>query len=184
MFIGYYDYDPSLIDHSLPADSAILVGYSPLTLLTLMVVSIILAPIPPVWSLLVWLPPTIAIPGCTPLALSADCHISSLSCAAKMTGDCDDIASPAPLAFSLQKFGKRSLGRHAKYELLEEDHRESSIDDVEFDKRDDSHLERAAQSKLSWGAIHMPQEWYAQHGYDPASVGHLGFGIVEDGEDK
>ena len=102
----------------------------------------------------------------------------------QMTGDCDDIASPAPLAFSLQKFGKRSLGRHAKYELLEEDHRESSIDDVEFDKRDDSHLERAAQSKLSWGAIHMPQEWYAQHGYDPASVGHLGFGIVEDGEDK
>lgn len=130
------------------------------------------------------LSPNIVIPGYTSLALSAACHVSSLSGATKMTGDCDDIASPAPSAFSLQRFGKRSLGRGAVYELPEEDHRESSIDDVEFEKSGDSHLERVAQSKLSRGEIRKPQEWYAQHGYDPASVGHLGFGIVEDGEDK
>ncbi|KAJ3563776.1 hypothetical protein NPX13_g8079 [Xylaria arbuscula] len=184
--IGYYDdgrYGTTSNDPSLPADAATLVGYSPGALLTLMIVSIILALIPPIWSLLVRLPPNIVIPGCNSLALSAACHVSDTSCVAmKLTDEYDGLASPEPSAFSLQRLGKHSLGRsNAKYELLAEDTQDSSLDDVDFEKNGDTHLEKIAQSKLRWGVVRMPQEWFSKYGYDAASVGHLGFDTREDG---
>ncbi|KAI0186434.1 hypothetical protein EV127DRAFT_371216 [Xylaria flabelliformis] len=178
---GYYNYDSTLSDSSLPADAATLVGYSPTALLTLTIVSIILALIPPIWSLLTRLPPNIVVPGCNSLAISAACHVSNLSYATGKADNSNDIATPAPSAFSHHRFGKRSLGRNANYELLGDSNRESSIDDVEFEKSGENRLERIAQSKLSWGVIRMPQEWYTKHGYDPMLVEHLGFGVVKDG---
>ncbi|KAI0452085.1 hypothetical protein F5B21DRAFT_516249 [Xylaria acuta] len=178
---GYYRYDSTLSDSSLPADAATLVGYSPTALLTLTIVSIILALIPPIWSSLTRLPPNIVVPGCNSLALSAACHVSDLSYATGKADNSNDITSPAPSTFSLQRFGTRSLGRDANYELLGGGNRESSIDDVEFERSGENRLERVAQSKLSWGVIRMPQEWYARHGYDPMLIGHLGFGVVKDG---
>ncbi|KAI0864851.1 hypothetical protein F4860DRAFT_501026 [Xylaria cubensis] len=178
---GYYRYDSTLSDSSLPADAATLVGYSPTALLTLTIVSIILALIPPIWSSLTRLPPNIVVPGCNSLAISAACHVSDLSYATGKADNSNDITPPAPSPFSLQRFGTRSLGRDANYELLGDGNRESSIDDVEFKKSGENHLERIAQSKLSWGVIRMPQEWYTKHGYDPMLVEHLGFGVVKDG---
>ncbi|KAI8951405.1 hypothetical protein F4801DRAFT_589786 [Xylaria longipes] len=178
---GYYRYDSTLSDSSLPADAAALVGYSPTALLTLTIASIILALIPPIWSLLTRLPPNIVVPGCNSLSLSAACHVSDLSYATRKADSPNDITSPAPSAFSLQRFGIRSLGRDANYELLGDGNRESSIDDVEFEKSGENRLERIAQSKLSWGVIRMPQEWYTRHGYDPMLIGHLGFGVIKDG---
>ncbi|KAI1359401.1 hypothetical protein F5Y08DRAFT_332352 [Xylaria arbuscula] len=180
---GNYGYRTTPNDPSLPADAATLVGYSPGALLTLMLVSIILALIPPIWSLLVRLPPNIVIPGCNPLALSAACHVSDTSCVAmKLTDEYEGLASPEPSAFSLQRLGKHSLGRNnAKYELLAEDAQDFSLDDGDFEKNGDTHLEKIAQSKLRWGVVRMPQEWFSKYGYDAASVGHLGFDTREDG---
>ncbi|KAI0906787.1 hypothetical protein F4823DRAFT_626801 [Ustulina deusta] len=162
--LGYYEPDLNARDPSLLTDSVVLVGYSPPALLTLMIAAIILALIPPIWSMCKRLPPNIVIPGCNSLALSAACHVSRLSHTVEKADNPDDTRLTAPVAFSLQHFGKQS-----------------SIDDAELEKSDESHFEKVAQSKLSWGVIHMPPEWYTQNGYDPASVGHLGFGTVEDG---
>ncbi|KAI1733597.1 hypothetical protein F4680DRAFT_463028 [Xylaria scruposa] len=178
---GYYSSDPYLSDSSLPADAVTIVGYSPTALLTLTIVSIILALIPPIWSLLTRLPSNIVIPGCNSLALSAACHVSDLSYATEKTDSSKNITSPALSAFSLQRFGTRSLVcRDTNYELLGDVNRESSMDDAESEKGSENGLERIAQSKLSWGVIRMPQEWNARHGYNPM-IGHLGFGVVEDG---
>ncbi|TRX95697.1 hypothetical protein FHL15_003251 [Xylaria flabelliformis] len=174
----YLCYD---ISRGLPADAATLVGYSPTALLTLTVVSIILAFIPPIWSSLTRLPPNIVVPGCNSLAISAACHVSELCHATGKADNSNDTTSPASSAFSLQRVGTRSLGRDANYELLGDGNRESSIDDVDFEKSGENRLERIAQSKLSWGVISMPQEWYARHGYDPMLIKHLGFGVVKDG---
>lgn len=53
--------------------------------------------------------------------------------------------------------------------------------DVEPEETDEHYLEKLAQNKLRWGVIEMTREWYVEHGYDPESVGHLGFGTLEGG---
>ncbi|KAI0535265.1 hypothetical protein GGR58DRAFT_529658 [Xylaria digitata] len=148
----YYWYYISRRDASLPPDAAILVGYSPTALLTLILVAVFLALIPPIWSSIKRLPPNMAIPGCNSLALSAACHVF-----------------------------RRSHSRDASFELLGGNTADSSICDAELEEMDERYLEKLAQSKLRWSVIDMPPEWYTEHGYDPALVGHLGFGALEGG---
>ncbi|KAI1634849.1 hypothetical protein F4809DRAFT_651555 [Biscogniauxia mediterranea] len=79
---GYYGTDNFLAsvtpDPSLPANTAVAVGYSTPSLLTMMVVSVALIFVPALLGLK-RLPPNITIPGSNSLALSAACHCSSLS---------------------------------------------------------------------------------------------------------
>ncbi|KAI1119882.1 hypothetical protein F5Y10DRAFT_273626 [Nemania abortiva] len=175
---GYYFYDVSLSNASLPPDAAILVGYSPTALLTLMLVAIFLALIPPTWSSIKRLPPNIVIPGCNSLALSAACHVSRLSQNTAKAGASSDATSPPPLASSKPRSGKRSHSQDARYKPLGGNNVDLSMD---LKKSDECHLEKLAQRKLRWGVIDMPLEWYTKHGYDPALVGHLGFGTLEGG---
>ncbi|KAI0538383.1 hypothetical protein GGR58DRAFT_501217 [Xylaria digitata] len=178
---GYYGYDRRLSDPSLPTDTAVLLGYSSTALLEFMILAIVLALIPPILGFLKRLPPNIVTPGCNSLALSAACHVSGLLYAVKKAYLPDDVALSAPSPCSFQSFGKRQYSRDVKYELLDESDRTMSFDDVELEKSDESLFDELSQSKLRWGVIRMPKEWYTQYDYDPASVKHLGFGTVEDG---
>ncbi|KAI3319830.1 hypothetical protein HD806DRAFT_547722 [Xylariaceae sp. AK1471] len=162
----YYWYDISLRDASLPPDAAILVGYSPTALLTLMLVAIFLALIPPIWSSIRRLPLNIVVPGCNSLALSAACHVSRLSHDTAKIGAPGDTTSPSSLASSMPRSSSNA---------------DSSMRDTQLEKSHQPHLENLAQRKLRWGVIDMPPEWYTEHGYDPALVGHLGFGTLEGG---
>ncbi|KAI0801568.1 hypothetical protein GGR55DRAFT_667724 [Xylaria sp. FL0064] len=78
---------------------------------------------------------------------------------------------------------QNSVNPHAvlggKYALLG-DNRESNVDEEGCVTEDEIYLERVAQSRLRWGVIHMPLNWYRQHNLDPESAGHLGFSTVKD----
>ncbi|KAI1354006.1 hypothetical protein F5Y01DRAFT_322260 [Xylaria sp. FL0043] len=175
----YRYYEGSLIDPSLPTDAAILVGYSPAALLTLLIIAIILALIPPIWSFFSRLPPNIVVPGCNSLALSAACHASKLSRVITKAINSDDSTLSAQSIFKLQKFGKPTCDLGGEYALLG-DNGESYVDEGGCMTKDEIDLERVAQSRLRWGVIRMPSDWYRQHNLDPESAGHLGFGTVED----
>ncbi|KAI1276354.1 hypothetical protein F5Y07DRAFT_408502 [Xylaria sp. FL0933] len=174
--LGYYD--RTLIDPSLPPDAAILVGYSPAALLTLLIVAVILALIPPIWSFFSRLPPNIIVPGCNSLALSAACHASKLSQVITKTTNSDDTTLSAQSIFRLRKSSKPTCDLGGEYALLS-DNGESHVDEERCVNKDEINLERVAQSRLRWGVIRMPSDWYRQH-LGPESAGHLGFGTVED----
>ncbi|KAI1486567.1 hypothetical protein F5X96DRAFT_681907 [Biscogniauxia mediterranea] len=106
---GYYGTDNFLAsvtpDPSLPANTAVAVGYSTPSLLTLMAVSVALICVPALLGLK-RLPPNITNPGSNSLALSAACHCSSLSYAAVAVAgkakllDSPMRTSPAPSFFA------------------------------------------------------------------------------------
>ncbi|KAI2467389.1 hypothetical protein F4781DRAFT_423354 [Annulohypoxylon bovei var. microspora] len=83
-----------LIDPSLPANTAIAVGYSSYSLLGLIVVSCVLVVVP---FFLSWkrLPSNMVNIGSNSLALSAACHASILSCAVQGRADSLMLDSPA-----------------------------------------------------------------------------------------
>ncbi|KAI1497832.1 hypothetical protein F5X99DRAFT_353108 [Biscogniauxia marginata] len=95
---GYYGTDDFLestkADPSLPSNTAIAVGYSTLSLLVMMVVSIVLIFIPPMLSLK-RLPSNINNPGSNSLALSAACHPSKMSYAVSKPTLLDSPTSPS-----------------------------------------------------------------------------------------
>ncbi|KAI0445163.1 hypothetical protein F4803DRAFT_560452 [Xylaria telfairii] len=178
---GYY-VSPGQNDPSLPPDAAILVGYSPTALLTLIIVGIVLVLIPPIWSWFKRLPPNIVIPGCNSLAISAACHVSTLSYNIKCADTSNNNSTlSAPTSSRLRNLGRRHHVGNGAYELLGGSDRESSENDLERERSDGNRSKMLAQRKLRWGVLRMPLEWYTQHGYDPDSVGHLGFGTLEDG---
>ncbi|KAI0505354.1 hypothetical protein F5B22DRAFT_640008 [Xylaria bambusicola] len=164
----YYFYDVLRRDTSLPPDAVSLVGYSPAALLTLILVAVVLALIPPIWSCIRRLPPNIVIPGCNSLAFSAACHVSRPSYDTTDAGAFRDATPSPPLAPGASKSGSRLGGRNEDIELLT-----SSMDGL--------YLEKLVQSKLRWGVIDMPPKWYAELDHDPALVGHLGFSTLEAG---
>ncbi|CAJ2502401.1 Uu.00g097950.m01.CDS01 [Anthostomella pinea] len=101
---GYYGSDfvgtgsTEISDPSLPDNTAIAVGYSVWSLLVLMIVSLVLILIPPLLSFK-RLSSTIVNPGSNSLALSAACHSSPLSHAARKSMALD--SSPRSSRFDL-----------------------------------------------------------------------------------
>ncbi|KAF3057951.1 hypothetical protein GL218_05318 [Daldinia childiae] len=48
------------------------------------------------------------------------------------------------------------------------------------DEQQNSQFTKLARSKIRWGAVEMPPEWYAEYDNEDATVGHLSFGVEED----
>ncbi|KAI3317298.1 hypothetical protein HD806DRAFT_527196 [Xylariaceae sp. AK1471] len=160
--LGFYSSAGDLQDPILPDNTAVFVGYSKKALLTLTVLSIVLIFIPPLLGLKT-LPSNNTIPGCNSFALSSACHVSRSSRAIRNQTLSDDTA--------LSGFDP-SLS-------LTQDRSEPNLEDDSLDNNDPGLFGILAQSKLRWGVVEMPPEWYTENGYD-GSVGHLSFGVEED----
>ncbi|KAI8957866.1 hypothetical protein F5Y11DRAFT_352123 [Daldinia sp. FL1419] len=101
---GYFSTDLFLsgieADPSLPSTTAIALGYSGYSLMVLLAVSCFLVLLPALLSLHK-LPPNMVIVGSNSLALSAACHVSRLSYAAKSRAKPLFVDSPASSQFNL-----------------------------------------------------------------------------------
>ncbi|KAI1746565.1 hypothetical protein F4782DRAFT_524082 [Xylaria castorea] len=174
---GYYSIDhPATQDQSLPDTSAVFVGYSIKALLALTVISTFLTSLPILLSLK-RLPMNIVVPGCNSLAISAACHVSRLSNAVKHQSMDDDTSSsrstPSPAPTTPNQTSESS------YDRLIHGWIETTIDGVGHSIHEPSLFKKLAQSKLRWGVVEMPPEWYTEFGHH-SSVGHLSFGVEED----
>jgi hypothetical protein len=130
------------------------------------------------------------IPGCNSFAISAACHVSSISYAVRNRFVSDENTPRS----------SRSSSRHpsihtTRYTAVEEEdwiedpknanaltpnYSESEIDIDDFDKKKKSMFSKLAQSKLRWGVVEMPPEWYEEYRFEDHPVGHLSFGVEDD----
>ncbi|KAK7908398.1 hypothetical protein PG985_015701 [Apiospora marii] len=225
---GYFgtDHFPSG-DNSgvLPPNTAVAVGWSMYSLLTLLCVVCVLITIP-VFLSFQRLPVGMVNVGSNSLAISASCHASALTMAGKPS-----ISHHPGLSSSRKSSTSKLLPLGGAYSSL----KGLSMDDGEADGlggslvtdgsdlemqaladqkgsekplmiRSDSEsykafrhhygpvgrieqFEQLSRSRIRWGVIEMPPEWYEEQqnynitrpGRSPEPVGHLGFGVEEDG---
>ncbi|KAI0454720.1 hypothetical protein F5B21DRAFT_473937 [Xylaria acuta] len=191
-------------DPSLPTNTAVAVQYSLASLVVLIVVSSVLVTIPLILAFK-RLPSKITQPGSNSLAISAACHSSTTSRAFGKSVTAED-SSPrfenTPLSYTPVRIrssadldvdlgNERSPWKHilrkpGSYSTLRSWFSEKRMvrnEDGDEDEEDDddarSPFERLAQSRLRWGVISMPAEWYNEYNHD-GPLEHLGFGIKED----
>lgn len=176
VFSGMTYTEPGLTysDSSLPPDSLVSVGYSIVTLMLLTIIAVA-----PVAALLVLsrkrLPGCATSVGCNSFAISASCHVSSLS---KPDPDLD--TSPSSTLHECGgSFGAWKLVANRLLMRIKMSDNESSSNNSEEKRRG-----KIAQSRLKWGVVKMPGEWY--HVYDESygKVGHVSFGTTEDEVDS
>jgi len=192
---GYYGSAGFPDDTSLPDSTAVFVAYSTKALLTLLVLCIILVLIPPLLSLK-RLPAGMTIPGCNSFAISAACHVSNISYAVR-----NRFVSDENTPRSSRSFSRRGSIRTTRYTAVEEEEEEDWIEDPksandltpyyhqsEIDiyisdqkkEKKQTMFSKLAQSKLRWGVVKMPPEWYEEYRFEGHPVGHLSFGVEED----
>ncbi|KAI0117928.1 hypothetical protein GGR51DRAFT_545815 [Nemania sp. FL0031] len=191
-------------DPSLPANTAVAVGYSLTSLVVLIIVSSVLVLIPPILAFK-RLPSNITQPGSNSLAISAACHTSNTprTYGESTTADFSlsrfegiQSSSYAPVQTrgstdleidlsSQRSFRGNRLWRPESYSTLGSwlsgKNPIGKEDEVEDEDADDAKnpLKRLAQSRLRWGVVSMPAEWYDDYNHD-GDVEHLGFGVEED----
>ncbi|RYC65472.1 hypothetical protein CHU98_g744 [Xylaria longipes] len=192
-------------DPSLPTNTAVAVGYSLTSLVTLIIVSSVLVTIPLILAFK-RLPSNITQPGSNSLAISAACHSSTISRASRESVTANDSSlslfentpslytlvrtrSSADLDVDLSSQSsprKDSLWRPGLQSTLRSWFSEKRMvgkEDGDKDGNNDdiaqSPLRSVAQRRLRWGVISMSAEWYDEYDHD-GPVEHLGFGVEED----
>ncbi|KAI0100684.1 hypothetical protein F4776DRAFT_649322 [Hypoxylon sp. NC0597] len=173
------------VDPSLPPNTAIAVGYSLYSLMALLIASCVLILIPILLSLK-RLPPNMVNIGNNSFALSAACHASKLSHAVKSPKNVAAPGSTESPHFSRQE----GVPSDIEMQQLVMTHRSSSQQSLaserlvnhqgEEDGGEQSSFRRLARSKIRWGVIRMPPEWYAEYEHEGVVVEHLSFGVQED----
>ncbi|TRX96986.1 hypothetical protein FHL15_002292 [Xylaria flabelliformis] len=164
-------------DPSLPNTSAVYVGYSTKALLALTIISIFLASLPILLSFK-RLPRNIVVPGCNSLAISAACHVSRLSNSVKHRSMDDDNTNPSTSTPSSAPTTPNQVSE-SSYDRLIHNSIETTVEGVGHNKHEPTLFRKLAQSKLRWGVVEMPPEWYTKFGHH-SSVVHLSFGVDED----
>ncbi|KAI1779055.1 hypothetical protein F4818DRAFT_238026 [Hypoxylon cercidicola] len=189
-------------DPSLPPNTAVAVGFSTYSIMGMLVMSCVLITIPILLSLKRLSPNTVNI-GTNSFALSAACHVSRLSRAVTSPEDTVAIYSTESSPFIDLPFDSAERLRSPPYEPIADANlddiemeqlvvaRQSSSrkllaverlvnNQVQEDDGDDAGgrnlFRNLARSKIRWGVVHMPPEWYAEHGI----FEHLSFGAEED----
>jgi hypothetical protein len=192
-------------DASLPASTAVVVGFSLVSLVVLLVVSIILITVPVLLSLK-RLPSNVMQPGSNSLAISAACHPSRISYAVEKAADADNNLfspheGPSPYTMPVQPHSPTDHGEtrgndqnsscHSRSKALWKtvfqgalapmSSRERLLENEggEEDGEEPGSFGRLAQSKLRMGVVKMPPEWYDEYGQD-GLVEHLSFAVEED----
>lgn len=155
-------------DPSLPTGSAVSVGYSVIALIVLASVVLIGLTMPLIWAQR-RLPGSVTSVGCNSFAISASCHASPF---AKPDSELD---------VALCSVSNRSHGNEELQELIGIEPSTSATDYKETsENHPDRRLERVAQSKLKWGVVRMPLDWYNSYDESYGGVGHVSFGTAND----
>ncbi|KAI1344923.1 hypothetical protein F5Y15DRAFT_410610 [Xylariaceae sp. FL0016] len=208
---GYYGTSEflhsQLADPTLPANTVVAIGYSTKSLLTLLVVSCFLIVTPVILSLK-RLPRNMINIGCNSLAISAACHASPGSYAAKTSPLSKSPASsrldlpPSPYTPAMphgvsdldnnefensaaESIELQRMGTHRAIHSVSSDTstgRYEDRDDEELAAQDDmdgSSLRELSRSRIRWGVVEMPPEWYEEYNHE-GQVEHLGFGVKRD----
>lgn len=164
------DSDSTYSDPSLPPGSTVSVGYSVIAMIILVSIGLIGIIIPIIWSRK-RLPGFANSVGCNSFAMSASCHVSK-------------IARPEFELEASPNSSVHGLGDSQEaFELIESQLLTSTdADDDETPSNDseEGRLEKVAQSKLKWGVVKMPDDWYQTHNESYGNVGHISFGTTED----
>ncbi|KAM0816085.1 hypothetical protein AB5N19_01886 [Seiridium cardinale] len=203
---GYYastkteDSDPSL-----PNNTAILMGFSVKALLVMLIVSLVLVFIPIVLSF-VKLPSGTVLVGSNSFAISAACHVSSISAAADVSSP-EISGNPAPsgrgtLASQYSPLedisyeNEQTTEQTAQFRLTDPKTRSNSIEmqrlinnQISSQSLRTQHINNQltqeglfvhmSRSKLRWGIVKMPAGFYAQ--FQGLSLyEHLSFGVEEE----
>ncbi|KAI0096094.1 hypothetical protein GGR51DRAFT_568865 [Nemania sp. FL0031] len=206
---GYYStYGQRIVEPSLPQDASIEINHSALALLSLIIASVVLIFVPILLGLK-RLPKNSINSGCNSFAISAACHSSVLAFNSgngresfeyfnESTPPQSEMLS-APLLPPSQNNAEweKGSGVPTNDQAVTDERRiwvdsEASESDIltdsytaeqtpggfvsEHRKRS---LKKLAQSKIRWGVIRMPPEWYIEYAGD-VPVEHLGFGAEED----
>ncbi|ETS82215.1 hypothetical protein PFICI_07217 [Pestalotiopsis fici W106-1] len=217
---GYFDNDLFTYqrgyDSSLPDGTIVSVGYSTWSLIVMLAVSVTLVTIPIALSFKK-LPSGSLIVGSNSMAISAACHVSSVSNVATrgalysnesiksnrrswkwlpsrleappppysplndaqkarrdslqyVQGDDQSLLTPHGRPES-DHFEMRDLSRHTS--------RASLLSGRESPMTKEDVYEQIARSKVRWGVVTMPPEFYAEYEQEQ-SYGHLSFGVEED----
>ncbi|KAI0533756.1 hypothetical protein GGR58DRAFT_485453 [Xylaria digitata] len=187
-FGGYLKatYDNIDTQSGLPENAAVLIGYSPISLLVVPIVATILITIPIILSFKK-LPPNMVIVGSNSLAISAACHASSLS-RATLDNRAQDIPrdgggiSEEVNDGGLTETRQRQSSEYTDVEstsMLHNHDPESMLGDNEGVSKNLDVLGRIARSKIRWGVVKMPPEWYTTFTQND-EVEHLSFGVEKD----
>ncbi|OTA91025.1 hypothetical protein M434DRAFT_33071 [Hypoxylon sp. CO27-5] len=174
------------VDSSLPPNTAIAVGYSLYSLMTLLIASCVLILIPILPSLK-RLPPNMVNIGNNSFALSAACHVSKLSHAVKPPESAAARSSTEP-SRSPSREGSRA-GNIEMQQLVMT--RQSSsqqslaserlVDHQSQEDSDEQSLFRdLTRSEIRWGVVRMPPEWHSEYEREGVVVEHLSFGVRGD----
>ncbi|RYC56619.1 hypothetical protein CHU98_g9592 [Xylaria longipes] len=198
---GYYEY--TIDDPSLPPNTGVAVEFSASALLSLIVASIGLISIPILLGLK-RLPADSIDSGSNSLALSAACHASTLLYNSRnmtKTSEHDTKPPSPPPGVVPNRPGEEHNGSDinrndsmtttgiqvwADPEASELNSLRDSFTPEQVSNGLESgceqrqrSLRKLAQSKIRWGVVKMPPEWYIEYGND-GPVEHLGFGAEDD----
>ncbi|KAI0843705.1 hypothetical protein F5Y06DRAFT_255622 [Hypoxylon sp. FL0890] len=183
----YYFLSEAKVDPSLPQNTTVAVGYSLYSLMALLIASCVLIPIPILLSLK-RLPSNMINVGNNSFALSAACHVSKLSHAVRPPNNSTEsssISDQGALRGDIE-MQQLTIGRQpsqqslASEPLVEDQDRDRDRDQNQEDDGERSSFQNLARSKIRWGVIRMPPEWYAEHAHEGAIAEHLSFGVRED----
>ncbi|KAK9420702.1 hypothetical protein SUNI508_00793 [Seiridium unicorne] len=203
---GYYaSTNTEYSDPSLPSNTATLMGFSVKALLVMLIVSLVLVLIPIVLSFM-RLPSGTVLVGSNSFAISAACHVSSVSGAADVS--CPDISgNPAPSGRGtlsskyspledISYDNEQATEQTAQFRLADPKNRSNSIEMQRLINNQTSSQSLRTQhsnnqltqeelfvhvsrSKLRWGVVKMPAGFYAQF-QGLGQYEHLSFGVEED----
>ncbi|KAG6363047.1 hypothetical protein INS49_008142 [Diaporthe citri] len=166
--LGGSEKDSTYSDSNLPPGSTVSVGYSIITLAILALGLLVGFMLPSIWSQkpLVGFGNSV---GCNSFAMSASCHVPTLSrpdsesdISRKLEGRMD---LDMPEAFNDSET-ELALLSPARNDL--ENHEE------------DARLKKIAQSRLRWGVVKMSLGWSSQYSGSYDQVGHISFGTTSD----
>jgi hypothetical protein len=171
-------------DSTLPDNTTVGVGYSVWALLALLLATCVLVCVPIALSYQK-LPGDMVIVGCNSLAISASCHVSPVD-NAMANGNLphDPPGNSRPVLASKFKavlppyFTSSSLGvlGNDEIEMNELVRRDSMASRDNEGKMKEGILEKVSQSKIRWGVIKMPADFYEEYDSNEP-YGHLGFGV-------
>ncbi|KAI0848380.1 hypothetical protein F5Y00DRAFT_270122 [Daldinia vernicosa] len=176
-------------DPNLPPETTVAVGYSIYAFMTILIVTCVLITIPPILSVK-RLPSDMLNIGSNSFSLSAACHVSRLSHAvtAQMNSISPDLADlefeqtaseAGPDSIEMQQL---VMTHHPPtWEYIAPERLLIGFENQGDGDRNDerSGFRNLARSRIRWGVVQMPPEWYAEYEHEGA-VEHLSFGVEED----
>ncbi|KAF2969729.1 hypothetical protein GQX73_g3813 [Xylaria multiplex] len=170
----------------LPEDTAVRLGYSPISLLVVPIVATILITIPIILSFKK-LPANMIIVGSNSLSISAACHASSLSRATLGNRARGIPRDGGGISEEVNDDGSTETRQRQSSEytdvestsMLHNHDLESILSDNEGVSKSLDVLGRIARSKIRWGVVKMPPEWYTTFTQND-EVEHLSFGVEKD----